>query len=230
MMMIRHDSWRSLTRTTLALAAAGLVAAGCGADNGESNGDSDNDAPAESATTDTAQASTTMNSDEHEVTRSGTLTAPDSGEDPYTYDQELAPLEASMEVESMSTDDSTDVVLRVEDLLPDRGYAAHAHASECGDNGEAAGPHFQDEEDPEATPEDPSTDPDYANAENEIWLDFETDGDGDAESDTTVPFTFNDRAPESVVIHEEEETSTEPGSAGEAGDRVACLSVPFGDE
>jgi Cu-Zn family superoxide dismutase len=38
---------------------------------------------------------------------------------------------------------------------------------------------------------------------------------------------FSDRAPASVVIHEAEATATEPGKAGTAGARIACLDVPF---
>ena len=42
-----------------------------------------------------------------------------------------------------------------------------------------------------------------------------------------VPFTFTDRAPASIVIHEAETTGTAPGQAGSAGARVACITVPF---
>jgi Cu-Zn family superoxide dismutase len=42
-----------------------------------------------------------------------------------------------------------------------------------------------------------------------------------------VPFALGDRRPASVIVHEAERTATEPGKAGTAGARVACLSVPF---
>ena len=51
----------------------------------------------------------------------------------------------------------------------------------CGPTGDAAGPHFQNQVDPAAAPGKPSTDPAYANPQNEIWLDLRTDGDGDGE-------------------------------------------------
>lgn len=229
--MTRRHYSLTFGRTVAAVAAAGLLAAACGGDNDNDMGDENSPAPTEqTGAPETTESPQTGQQDGGEVQASGTLAKPDSGEGPYTYDQELAPLGAEIHVESSRQDDSTHVTLQVEDMLPDRGYAAHAHTRSCGDNGEAAGPHFQHEEDPEATPEDPSTDPDYANPENEIWLDFTTDSEGNGESETTVPFVFDDRAPGSVVIHANEETSTEPGSAGQAGDRIACISVPFGGE
>ena len=122
---------------------------------------------------------------------------------------------------------STEIRLDVDGLLPNRGYAAHAHVNACGPTGDAAGPHFQNQVDPAAAPGKPSTDPAYANPQNEIWLDLRTDGDGDGESRAEVPFVFTGRAPASVIIHEAEATATAPGQAGSAGARLACITVPF---
>ncbi|MGH3988272.1 MAG: superoxide dismutase, partial [Pseudonocardiaceae bacterium] len=69
----------------------------------------------------------------------------------------------------------------------------------------------------------PSTNPEYANPSNEIWLDVRTDAAGSGTSQTTVPFMFTDRAPESIVVHEAMATATQPGQAGQAGARLACL-------
>ena len=80
---------------------------------------------------------------------------------------------------------------------------------------------------PPRRPGKPSTDPAFANPQNEIWLDLRTDGDGDGESRAEVPFAFTDRAPASIVIHEAETTGTAPGQAGSAGARLACVTVPF---
>ena len=120
---------------------------------------------------------------------------------------------------------TTAVQLEVAGLLPGRGYAAHAHVNACGPTGDAAGPHFQNQVDPAAAPGRPSTDPAFANPQNEIWLDLRTDGEGDGESTAEVPFVFADRAPASVVIHEAEVTATTPGQAGSAGARLACLTI-----
>ncbi|MHA6631235.1 superoxide dismutase family protein [Pseudonocardia sichuanensis] len=162
-----------------------------------------------------------------DVEAEGTLAPPEQAQDAFTYDPAQAPVGAELAVEAGASDGATRVRLEVEGLLPDRGYAAHAHARPCGPTGDAAGPHFQNEVDPAATPEQPSTDPAYANPQNEIWLDLRTDAEGDGEASTEVPFVFSDRAPASVVIHEAETTATAAGEAGSAGGRLACLNVPF---
>jgi Cu-Zn family superoxide dismutase len=59
-------------------------------------------------------------------------------------------------------------------------------------------------------------------------LDLATDADGAGTASATVPFTLEDGAPQSVVIHAGEMTMTGPGEAGKAGDRIACLTTPLG--
>ena len=157
----------------------------------------------------------------------GTLTAPGQGSLAVTYDPQVAPAGAQVSVQMrLGQGDGTTVALDVQGLLPDRGYAAHAHVDPCGATGADAGPHFQNNVDPAATPEAPSTDPAYANAENEVWLDLHTDARGNGHAETVVPFAFTDRAPRSVVIHDAEATATDPGHAGTAGDRAACITLP----
>ncbi|MCO1656426.1 superoxide dismutase family protein [Pseudonocardia humida] len=162
-----------------------------------------------------------------QVDAEGDLAPPEQARDAFTYDPAAAPVGAELSVEADGSDGSTEVRLEVEGLVPNRGYAAHAHAQPCGPTGDAAGPHFQHRVDPAAGPGRPSTDPAYANPENEIWLDLRTDAEGDGEAGAVVPFAFTDRAPASVVIHAGEATATAPGEAGSAGGRVACLNVPF---
>lgn len=162
-----------------------------------------------------------------EVSAEGTLAPPERAQDAFTYDPAATSEGARLSVEAGESDGSTEVHLEVVGLQPNRGYAAHAHARPCGPTGAAAGPHYQNEGDPAATPEQPSTDPAFANARNEIWLDLRTDDEGNGEVSTEVPFVFSDRAPASVVIHEAEATATAAGEAGSAGGRVACLNVPF---
>ena len=157
----------------------------------------------------------------------GVLAPPERATTAFTYNPALAPEGATVEVEADGRGGSTEIRLDVDGLLPNRGYAAHAHANACGPTGDAAGPHFQNDVDPAAAPGKPSTDPAYANPQNEIWLDLRTDGNGDGESRAEVPFAFSGRAPASVVIHEAEATNTGPGQAGTAGARIACLNVPF---
>jgi superoxide dismutase, Cu-Zn family len=115
------------------------------------------------------------------------------------------------------------VVLHVMGLAPNTAYGAHAHANACGPRGADAGPHYQHVPDPHQ----PSTDPAYANPQNEIWLDFDTDGDGAGTAVARVAWQFSvDRRPHSVIIHAEQ-THTGPDDSGTAGARLACLTVDF---
>ncbi|MBA2496659.1 MAG: superoxide dismutase family protein [Acidimicrobiia bacterium] len=158
-------------------------------------------------------------------TTAGTLADAAQGGGAVSYDPALAPLGAELTVGVEAGDEQTSVALEVTGFLPDRGYAAHLHTQPCGATGADAGPHFQQEVDPAATPEEPSADPAFANPENEIWLDVETDADGAGTSDAEVPFAFGGEGPRSLVIHAEQSTATEPGEAGSAGDRVACMTL-----
>ena len=156
-----------------------------------------------------------------------TVRAADSGSSAVTYDPAVVPLGAELSAEiSDAGDGSTTVTLKAEGLLPNRGYAAHAHVNPCGATGADAGPHFQNNVDPAATAEAPSTDPAYANPENEVWLDMRTNGRGAGQASARLPFAFGTRAPRSVVIHADEATATHAGHAGTAGARAACITLP----
>jgi Cu-Zn family superoxide dismutase len=157
---------------------------------------------------------------------SGTLTTPNPASKAITYNSDLAPIGAAMTARLIpSSDGSTRAELTVFGLLPNRGYAAHAHTRSCGAAADAAGPRFQNHLDPAATRQAPSSSPRYANPNNEIWLDVRTDETGAGISSTTVPFVFTDRAPGSIVLHEAMRTLTDPGHAGNAGAPIACLTL-----
>jgi superoxide dismutase, Cu-Zn family len=176
----------------------------------------------------TARASTSFDSPESPLFLfgSGTLTPPNPASTAITYNPDLAPIGAAMTARLIpSSDGSTRAELTVFGLLPNRGYAAHAHTKACGMAVDAAGPRFQKHLDPAATPQAPSSNPRYANPNNEIWLDVRTDDAGAGTSSTTVPFLFTDRAPGSIVVHEGTRTLTDPGHAGQAGARIACLTL-----
>ena len=118
---------------------------------------------------------------------------------------------------------SSIVVLHVKGLAPNTAYGAHAHSHACGVTGAAAGSHYQHVLDPHQ----PSTNPAYANPQNEIWLDFHTDSEGNGTGTAKVDWQFSpDRRPGSVIIHAEE-THTGPTDSGTAGARLACLTVDF---
>ncbi|WP_219417620.1 superoxide dismutase family protein [Pseudonocardia nigra] len=140
-----------------------------------------------------------------------------------TYDEVLVPAGTRGAVSSRSGEGSATVMLALRGLEPERRYGAHVHSEPCGETGADAGPHFQYEVDPVQ----PSVDPQYANPDNEIWLDLTTDGTGAGSAETTVAWEFpDDRRPGSVVIHAMP-TATGPGEAGTAGDRAACITVDF---
>lgn len=140
-----------------------------------------------------------------------------------TYDEKLVPAGARGAVQSRSGEGTTTVMLAVRGLERNRVYGAHVHMQPCGELPDDAGPHFQYS----ADPLQPSVDPTFANPQNEIWLDLTTDETGAGSTESTVAWTFpDDRRPKSVVVHADQ-TSSEPGEAGAAGGRVACISVDF---
>lgn len=159
---------------------------------------------------------------------SDTLAAPGSGAEAVTYNPALAPMGAAILASVLPAGGAysqTVATLAVAGLLPNRGYAVHVHTNPCGPTGEDAGPHYQNRVDPAATPQAPSTNPEYANPRNEIWLGVRTNEAGTGSSRTIVPFTFTDRIPGSIVVHEAMATETAPGQAGQAGARIACLTL-----
>lgn len=155
----------------------------------------------------------------------GTL-APATGPGPArTYNSALAPEGAFVRAELTPLAGGTRTTLTVRGLLPNRGYAAHAHLNRCGPTGEAAGGHFQERPDPKVTDVRPSVDPAYANPTNEMWLDLRTDSSGAGTTTTIVPIQIAFRGPTSIVLHEAMTTMTGPGVAGTAGARLACLTL-----
>jgi Cu-Zn family superoxide dismutase len=152
---------------------------------------------------------------------------------PYTngaaavgYDPALVPAGATATITITPTAPGTQMRLVVTGLRPRRAYGAHLHTNPCGPVGSAAGPHYQHQPDPAASASPPSVNPSYANPHNEVWLDFTTDASGDATSVATQPWKFDTGSrPRSLVIHAES-TKTAAGHAGDAGARVACLTLP----
>lgn len=142
-----------------------------------------------------------------------------------TYNPALAPVGAHLQAALTPSGESTTAEFTVSGLLPDRGYAAYADVNACGGFPDAEVPHYQNRIDPAATARAPSTNPEYANPSNEIWLDLRTDATGSGTARTTVPFVFTDRGPGSIVVYEAMQTGTGPGHAGKAGARIACLTL-----
>lgn len=139
-----------------------------------------------------------------------------------TYDPELVPSGAAIAVAQVIDDQGMSIRLTVRGLRSDRIYGAHVHTGACGLRPEDSGPHYQNVRDPQT----PSTDPRYANPENEVWLDFRTGADGVGAAASTHDWRFRPGEARSVVLHEHL-TRHDAGHAGTAGARVACLTVPF---
>ncbi|MFI8994953.1 superoxide dismutase family protein [Streptomyces sp. NPDC053542] len=142
--------------------------------------------------------------------------------DAVTYDTKKVPTTARIAVAQWKNDHGMTIRLKVKGLQPHRTYGSHVHTKPCGEKPDSSGPHYQNRKDPKQ----PSVDPKYANPENEVWLDFTTDSDGDASVSSKHWWWFRQGEARSVVIHDHK-THTGHGHAGMAGDRLGCLSVPF---
>jgi len=158
----------------------------------------------------------------HVTFASGIAEAYAPGAAAVTYEQALVPPGARLSVLATSTPVGTTIVLTTLGLVAGREYGAHVHTKPCGAAPADAGPHYQHA----ADPVQPSVDPAYANPRNEIWLDFTTDAAGNGVAVATVPWSFGDRHAYAAVVHEMH-THTDPGHAGTAGARLACLNATF---
>jgi Cu-Zn family superoxide dismutase len=145
-----------------------------------------------------------------------------AGVQAVTYSESWVPVGAAVDVETDRQRSFTQVDLKVEGLRPWHAYGAHFHQRACGADPEAAGSHYQNVSDPVT----PSTNPRYANPNNEVWLDFRTGEDGDGTARAVVPFALRTgaAAPQSLVIHAHR-TMTGMGMAGTAGARLACVNL-----
>ncbi|WP_431773242.1 superoxide dismutase family protein [Streptomyces cucumeris] len=116
----------------------------------------------------------------------------------------------------------TFVFISLRGLAPGHHFGIHVHTKPCGTKPDSSGPHYQNKRDPKQ----PSTNPTYANPRNEVWLDLTTNKAGKGWAKSWVKWHFRPDEARSVVIHEHA-TSTKQGKAGMAGDRLACVNVPF---
>ncbi|UBU11731.1 superoxide dismutase family protein [Nonomuraea gerenzanensis] len=128
------------------------------------------------------------------------------------YDRKLAPEGAQASVTIESGGGRTRTSLVVEGLLPERRYGAHLHVKPCGRQPEEAGPHYQHH-------------PGRIDRVSEVWLDFTTDAEGAGRSSARNDWPLERaKLPGSLVIHDQPTVTSGP-KVGQAGDRVACLSL-----
>jgi superoxide dismutase, Cu-Zn family len=139
-----------------------------------------------------------------------------------TYRQALVPAAGRISVSQDLDSGGMRIGVAVSGLKPRHTFGVHVHTAPCGAKPEAAGPHYQHKKDPVQ----PSVDPAYANPRNEVWLDLTTDRTGSGEASVRQRWSFRPGEARSVVLHEGA-THRGHGKAGQAGDRVACFSVPF---
>jgi Cu-Zn family superoxide dismutase len=157
--------------------------------------------------------------DDHEGAVSATFEFYDTDATAVTYDDAI-PSGSEVELTATLGDGESTFTLALSGAQADRKFGAHLHTGSCSSDPDDAGPHYQHELDPVQ----PSTDPAYANPENEVWLDLTTDSTGNGESEATVQWVPRDDEARSVVIHAKH-TMTGPGQAGLAGDRLACVNL-----
>ncbi|MFD8728420.1 superoxide dismutase family protein [Streptomyces sp. NPDC059611] len=126
--------------------------------------------------------------------------------DALTYDTALVPAAARIEITHYADRTSHRVGTRLRGLVPNRAYGMHVHTSPCAADPASAGPHYQHRTSATADPD------------NEVWLDFRTDGKGNGEAEARHEWGFRDGGARSVIVHD---------AQGGAGKRVACFTVPF---
>jgi len=163
----------------------------------------------------------------------GTFAVPQQATGAFTYDGQQVPAGARVVVRAVPTGShKTVVTLHAWGLLPDETYGAHAHYKPCGATGAAAGAHYQNAQDPAVGGSETtaSVDPSYANPGNEVWLDLVTNADGNGRAQTVVDWGFRPAAtggPRSVILHLNPTSTGGAVPPGNAGARLACVTVPF---
>jgi Cu-Zn family superoxide dismutase len=161
----------------------------------------------------------------------GVFDVPGAATTAVTYDVAQVPVGAEVTVHAVRAGShKTVVMLHARGLLPNETYGAHTHYRPCGATGAAAGAHYQNVPDPAVGGSETvaSTDATYANPSNEVWLDLETNAAGKGRAQTVVEWTFRptaDGAPRSVILHLNTTSTGGTPPAGNAGARLACVTI-----
>jgi superoxide dismutase, Cu-Zn family len=137
-----------------------------------------------------------------------------------TYDEALVPHGAGITVGQRVDDGRMVIEVEADGVRRGHTFGVHVHTDPCGADPDAAGDHYQDR---------PGEQPWRANPHNEVWLDFTADEAGSGGGEVRQEWIFRDGGARSVVLHEHV-TDTglhHDGAPGDAGDRVACFTVPF---
>jgi Cu-Zn family superoxide dismutase len=127
--------------------------------------------------------------------------------DPYGDGRPNPTAGGSARVRSVAAGSRTVVLLQVGGLQPDRAYGAHVHVGACSVN--KAGGHYQHV-------------PGVVTRDNEVWLDFTTDGSGRAVAHAVTGWAFRPDGANAVVVHDRQTHDD-----GTAGAKLGCLDVDF---
>lgn len=137
-----------------------------------------------------------------------------------TYDEDLVPAGATIRVtQRLTATGGMVVTVAVRGVEPGHTFGTHVHTEPCGSDPDHAGSHYQN-----VTGDDEA----LANPVNEVWLDFTAGEDGSGGAAAGKNWVFREGDAGSVILHENAtSTGHHGGTPGAAGDRVACLTVPF---
>jgi superoxide dismutase, Cu-Zn family len=102
-------------------------------------------------------------------------------------------------------------------LPANMAFGSHIHKLDCATN--MAGGHYQNNLN---NVNDAGNDPTFANATNEVWMDFTTDATGKVKKSISSSFVPRAGEAKAIVVHA---MSTAVG--GVAGAKLACLNLPF---
>jgi Cu-Zn family superoxide dismutase len=141
-------------------------------------------------------------------------------DDPYAPDMagtpNPIPKSATATAEAFDVEGKLRIQLTVLGLPVARTFGSHLHKLPCDDPMKAGG-HYQHMPFPTGGM---ATDPSYANATNEAWLDFTTDATGKGETDLTVDWLPRPGEAKGIIIHH-----MASGIGGVSGAKLACLPI-----
>ena len=126
------------------------------------------------------------------------------------------PRTATATAEAFDVEGKLRIELTVRGFPVVRTFGSHLHKLPCDDPTKAGG-HYQHMPFPTGGM---ASDPAYANASNEAWLDFTTDARGGAEIDLTVGWLPRPGEAQAIIIHH-----MATGVGGVSGPKLACLPI-----
>jgi superoxide dismutase, Cu-Zn family len=123
---------------------------------------------------------------------------------------------ASASAQAFDEDGKLRIELSVAGFPASRTFGSHLHRLPC-DDAMKAGGHYQNMPFPMGGM---ATDPVYANATNEAWLDFETDASGKGRRELTVAWIPRAGEAKGIIFHH-----MASGVGGVSGAKLACLPI-----